>query len=71
MKLPIGLEACLLKCAQEELAILIVEENVLSLITPVEDMIDRPRILDMQLAWDWRQLPIRVKPVNCRSGWFH
>ncbi len=50
MDLPLGLAACLPQCGQEPLAVFIVEENVLALVSAVEDVVHCSGVLDAQLA---------------------
>jgi hypothetical protein len=49
MHLPVGLAARFLQRGQEFLAVLLIQENVIPLVTSVQDMVHRPRIFDAQL----------------------
>jgi hypothetical protein len=50
MHLPKCFFAAFLQCRQKAFAVLVVIEDALSMVAPIYEVVNRPRILDAQLA---------------------
>ncbi len=59
MRLPLGLAARLAQGGKKSLAVLVIPEDILTLIPAVHDVIHGPRILNAQLARHHQTLPAR------------
>jgi hypothetical protein len=62
--LPFGLAASLIQRSQKATPVLVILEDVLALISAIQEVVNGPRILDAQLARHSPDLPASINCVN-------